>query len=75
MENIGTTTGKSIPQIAINWLAQKNTVSNIVIGARNEEQLLDNLNSIEWELSEQHMNDLNTVSKQDPIYPHWVGER
>lgn len=75
LENIATTTGKSIPQIAINWLAQKSTVSNIVIGARNEEQLLDNLSSIEWELSEQHMNDLNTVSKQDPIYPHWVGER
>ena len=75
LENIATTTGKSIPQIAINWLAQKSTVSNIVIGARNEEQLLDNLSSIEWELSDQHMNDLNTVSKQDPIYPHWVGER
>ncbi|MEP5339655.1 MAG: aldo/keto reductase [Algibacter sp.] len=75
LDNISNETGKSIPQIAINWLVQNKTVSNIVIGARNEIQLIDNLNSIEWKLSAQQMNDLNTVSKQTLIYPHWVGER
>ncbi|GAA3510380.1 aldo/keto reductase [Aquimarina addita] len=75
LDNISHKTGKSIPQIAINWLAQNKTVSNIVIGARNEKQLIENLNSVEWKLSAQQMNDLNTVSKQAPLYPHWVGER
>ncbi|UII76237.1 aldo/keto reductase [Flagellimonas sp. HMM57] len=75
LDSISNETGKSIPQIAINWLAQNKTVSNIVIGARNEKQLMDNLNSVEWKLSVQQMNDLNTVSKQALIYPHWVGER
>ncbi|KQC30589.1 aldo/keto reductase [Flagellimonas eckloniae] len=75
LDGISNETGKSIPQIAINWLAQNKTVSNIVIGARNEKQLIDNLNSVEWKLSAQQMDDLNAVSKQAPIYPHWVGER
>ncbi|TYQ00288.1 aryl-alcohol dehydrogenase-like predicted oxidoreductase [Tenacibaculum adriaticum] len=75
LDSISNETGKSIPQIAINWLTQNRTVSNIVIGARNEIQLLDNLNAIEWTLTTKQMNDLNEVSKQALIYPHWVGER
>ena len=75
LEIISNETGKSIPQIAINWLLQNRTVSNIVIGARNEKQLLSNIDSVGWDLSEEHLSQLNEISKQIPIYPHWVGDR
>lgn len=67
--------GKSIPQIAINWLLQNKSVSNIIIGARNEDQLLSNIESVDWNLSEEHLKQLNKVSDRTPIYPHWVGKR
>ena len=75
LEKISIEIGKSIPQIAINWLLQNKSVSNIVIGARNEKQLLSNIDSVGWNLSEEHLNQLNDISEQTPIYPHWVGGR
>ncbi|WP_215222637.1 aldo/keto reductase [Echinicola shivajiensis] len=75
LEKISAETGKSIPQIAINWLLQNKSVSNVVIGARNEKQLLSNIGAVGWNLSEKHFNQLNEISTQTPIYPHWVGER
>src|SRR5688572_3959277 len=68
-------TGKSIPQIALNWLLQRPTVSNIVIGARNEEQLLENLGAVGWNLTRDQVSRLDVVSQQKPTYPHWVGSR
>ncbi|SFC55992.1 Predicted oxidoreductase [Flagellimonas taeanensis] len=75
LEKISSEIGKSIPQIAINWLLQNKRVSNIVIGARNEKQLLSNIDSVDWNLSEEHLKLLNGISGQAPIYPHWVGDR
>ena len=75
LEKISSEIGKSIPQIAINWLLQNKRVSNIVIGARNEKQLLSNIDSIGWNLSEEHLKLLNGISEKAPIYPHWVGDR
>lgn len=75
LEEIAEETGKSIPQIAINWLLQRPTVSNVVIGARNEKQLLDNLGAVSWQLSAEHLEKLNNVTAQKPPYPHWVGAR
>ena len=75
MEKISEEIGKSIPQIAINWLLQNNSVSNIIVGARNEKQLLSNIDSVGWNLSEEHLKELDEISKQTPIYPHWVGDR
>ncbi|QDH79750.1 aldo/keto reductase [Echinicola soli] len=75
LENIADELDKSIPQVAINWLLQKRTVSNVVIGARNEKQLLANIDAVGWKLSEKHLLQLDKVSGQTPIYPHWVGER
>ncbi len=72
---IGKEIDKSIPQVAINWLLQNKSVSNVVVGARNEKQLLSNIESVGWNLSEKHLKQLNEVSKQIPIYPHWVGDR
>lgn len=75
LDKIGKEIGKSIPQVAINWLLQNPTVSNVVIGARSEQQLIANIESVGWHLSENHINELNEISKQMPIYPHWVGDR
>ncbi|WP_318345566.1 aldo/keto reductase [Flagellimonas baculiformis] len=75
LERIGKEMDKTIPQVAINWLLQNKTVSNIVIGARNEKQLISNMDSVGWNLSEGLLNELNAISEKMPIYPHWVGDR
>lgn len=75
LERIAAETDKSIPQVAINWLLQNETVSNIVIGARNEKQLMDNLDAVGWSLSSTHLAELNTLTTPNLLYPHWVGER
>lgn len=75
LEKIGNEISKTIPQVALNWLLQNKTVSNIVIGARNEEQLISNIESVGWDLTEKHLKELNEVSAQTPIFPHWVGDR
>jgi aryl-alcohol dehydrogenase-like predicted oxidoreductase len=75
LEQIAIETGKTISQVAINWLLQNEIVSNIVIGARNEQQLIENIGAVGWCLTEKQLTELNTITAQTPIYPHWVGER
>lgn len=75
LERIANETGKTISQVAINWLLQQDTVSNIVIGARNEQQLTENLDSVGWSLSAEQLAALNTITTPKFIYPNWVGER
>ncbi|MBS1793021.1 MAG: aldo/keto reductase [Acidobacteria bacterium] len=75
LEKIGDEIGKTIPQVAINWLINNRIVSNIVIGARNEKQLNANIEAVGWNLSEKHIEEINTISAQSLIYPHWVGGR
>lgn len=64
-------TGKSVPQISLNWLLQRPTVSTVIIGARNEEQLLDNLGAADWQLTKEQMRRLDEASKIVPAYPYW----
>ena len=75
LERIAGETEKSISQVSINWLLHNETVSNVVMGARNEQQLIENINAVGWTLTEEQLTELNTVTEQTPIYPHWVGER
>ena len=75
LDQVAAETGKTVSQVAINWLLQNKTVSNIVIGARNEKQLLENIDAAGWNLSAEHLLKLDAVSEQVPIYPHWVGKR
>jgi aryl-alcohol dehydrogenase-like predicted oxidoreductase len=75
IEQLANETGKTVPQIALNWLLQRPTVSNIVIGARNEKQLCENLGALGWNLTEEQVSRLDLVSAQKPLYPHWVGAR
>lgn len=62
---------KTITQVALNWLMQRPTVCNVIIGARNEEQLRQNLGAVGWDLTPEQINKLDQVSKQKPIYPYW----
>ncbi|MGH9629804.1 MAG: aldo/keto reductase [Bryobacteraceae bacterium] len=64
-------TGKSVPQIALNWLLRRPTVSSVIIGARNEEQLRDNLGATGWSLKSEQVSKLDAVSQATPIYPYW----
>ncbi|HYG31723.1 MAG TPA: aldo/keto reductase, partial [Methylophilaceae bacterium] len=64
-------TGKSIPQVALNWLLLRPTVCNIVIGARNEEQLRQNLGAVGWNLTAEQVALLDKASQETPIYPYW----
>jgi aryl-alcohol dehydrogenase-like predicted oxidoreductase len=63
--------GKTVPQVALNWLAQRPSVSSIIIGARNEQQLRDNLGAVGWSLSKQQVAALDAASAKTPSYPYW----
>ena len=70
-------TGKSIPQVALNWLLQRPTVSTVLIGARNEAQLRDNLGAVGWSLDAAQMrrlDDASRVTPPYPYYPYWNGQ-
>ena len=77
LEEIAAETGKTIPQIALNWLLQRPTVASVLIGARNEEQLQQNLGAIGWRLTPAQMAALDTASRVTPpypYYPYWNGQ-
>ncbi len=71
--------GKTVPQVALNWLLQRPTVSTVVIGARNEQQLRDNLGAVGWNLTPEQVKVLDEASDLPPAYPYWhqrgFGER
>lgn len=71
LDTVAAQTGKSVPQIAINWLLQRPSVATVVIGARNEEQLRDNLGAFGWSLSPEQMALLDAASATTPAYPCW----
>ena len=64
-------TGKTHAQISLNWLLQRPTVANIIIGARNEEQLKQNLEAVGWNLSIEQVKRLDQASEILPVYPYW----
>jgi aryl-alcohol dehydrogenase-like predicted oxidoreductase len=71
LDNIAEETGKSVPQIALNWLLQRPTVSSIVVGARDELQLRENLGAVGWNLTPAQVAKLDIASDRTPIYPYW----
>jgi len=71
MDAVAKQTGKSIPQIALNWLLQRPTVSSVIMGARNEEQLRQNLAAAGWSLTPEQVASLDAASETTPIYPYW----
>jgi len=71
LDQIAAETGKSVAQIAINWLLQRPTVASIIIGARNEEQLKQNLGAVGWNLTTEQVKRLDAASEVPTIYPYW----
>jgi aryl-alcohol dehydrogenase-like predicted oxidoreductase len=71
LDELAKETGKTVAQVAINWLLQRPTVSSIIIGARNEEQLRQNLAAVSWNLTTDQVKRLDEVSDQATIYPYW----
>jgi len=71
IDEIAKETGKSVPQIALNWLSQRPTVSSIIMGARNEEQLRQNLGSVGWKQTAEQIAKLDAASAVTLAYPYW----
>ena len=64
-------TGKSVSQIALNWLLQRPTVASVIVGARNKEQLKHNLGAVGWNLTAEQVATLDKASEIPTIYPYW----
>jgi aryl-alcohol dehydrogenase-like predicted oxidoreductase len=71
IDEIAAETGKSVPQIALNWLLCKPTVSSVIIGARNEAQLKDNIAAEGWSLTADQVAKLDSASAPPIPYPYW----
>lgn len=71
LEEIHQQTGHSIPQLALAWVLSRPSVANVVIGARNEEQLRANLAATQIQLDPEHIARLDAVSRRHPVYPYW----
>jgi aryl-alcohol dehydrogenase-like predicted oxidoreductase len=71
LDTVAKETGKTLPQVALNWLLQRPTVASIIIGARNEEQLRQNLAAAGWNLSKEEIAKLDAASDVTPVYPYW----
>jgi aryl-alcohol dehydrogenase-like predicted oxidoreductase len=71
IDAIAKQTGKTVPQIALNWLLQRPTVASVIIGARNESQLRQNLGAVDWRLTPEQVAALDIGSQTTPVYPYW----
>ena len=71
LDEVAKETGKSVPQIALNWLLQRPTVATVIMGARNEEQLRQNLAASGWSLTPDQVAKLDQASDVTPVYPYW----
>ncbi|MGA8765186.1 MAG: aldo/keto reductase [Candidatus Sulfotelmatobacter sp.] len=71
LDAVAKETGKSVAQVALNWLLQRPSVASVIVGARNEEQLRQNLGAAEWNLSPEQVAQLDNVSDVTPVYPYW----
>lgn len=71
LDELAEETGKTVAQISLNWLLQRPTVSTLIIGARNEEQLKQNLGAVGWNLTTEQVKRLDAASETPTIYPYW----
>ncbi|BBO33899.1 aldo/keto reductase [Lacipirellula parvula] len=71
LDEVAKETGKTVPQIALNWLLQRPSVSTVIIGARNEEQLRQNIAAVGWNLTAEQVAKLDAASETPVAYPYW----
>jgi len=77
MDEVAKETGKTLPQIALNWLLQRPTVASVLIGARDEAQLKQNLGALGWQLSADQaarLDAASAITPPYPYYPYWNGQ-
>jgi aryl-alcohol dehydrogenase-like predicted oxidoreductase len=75
LDEVAQESGKTVPQVALNWLLQRPTVASVIIGARNEEQLRDNLGAVGWTLTRDQISRLDAASAVTPPYPYFPYRR
>jgi len=75
LDEIAEETGRAVPQIAINWLLRRPTVSSVIIGARTEEQLRQNLGAVGWTLTPAQVARLDAASARTAPYPYFPYQR
>lgn len=71
LDAVAAETGKTVPQIALNWVLQRPTVATVLVGARNETQLRENLGAVGWTLTPEQLARLDEASVVTPVYPYW----
>jgi aryl-alcohol dehydrogenase-like predicted oxidoreductase len=71
LDQVAGETGKTVPQVALNWLLQRPTVASVIIGARDEVQLRQNLDAAGWSLTQEQVGKLDAASDTLPVYPYW----
>jgi aryl-alcohol dehydrogenase-like predicted oxidoreductase len=71
LDAIATETGRTVPQVALNWLLRRPTVSSVIVGARNEAQLRENIGAVGWQLSSDQVDRLDAVSEREAPYPYF----
>ncbi len=71
LDAVAEETGKTVPQIALNWLLGRPTVATVVVGARNEAQLRQNLGAVGWSLTPEQVARLDAASARPKAYPYW----
>jgi aryl-alcohol dehydrogenase-like predicted oxidoreductase len=71
LDKVAAETGRTVPQVALNWLLQRPTVSSVIVGARNEEQLRQNLGAVGWKLTADQVAALDKASDRESVYPYW----
>ncbi|MFG2847609.1 aldo/keto reductase [Kitasatospora sp. NPDC048296] len=75
LDGVAAETGRTVPQVAINWLLRRPTVSSVIIGARNEEQLRQNLGAVGWSLTPEQVARLDAASARTAPYPYFPYRR
>ncbi|MFE2410218.1 aldo/keto reductase [Kitasatospora sp. NPDC059408] len=75
LDEIAEETGRTVPQVAINWLLRRPTVSSVIIGARNEDQLRQNLGAVGWSLTPDQVTRLDAASLRTAPYPYFPYRR
>ena len=71
LTEVGEEIGKTVPQVALNWLLQRPTVANVIVGARDEKQLRENLGAVGWNLTSAQVRKLDDASAVTLPYPYW----
>ena len=71
LDEIAAEVGRTVSQVALNWVLRRPTVASVVLGARNETQLRENLGAIGWSLTGEQVRRLDAASETRPSYPYW----